>query len=157
MKVTNVTTDVKRTLTGVDLGLLLVRAALGVVFVMHGWQKVTTMGHAGFAGFLASLGVPFPAAAAAIVIAVELGGGIAMLAGLLARPAALLLAINMLVAGTLVHLPNGFFLPNGFEFTFVLMLISLAVTAAGAGAYSLDARLFRPKQHTAAAPERIAA
>jgi putative oxidoreductase len=118
---------------------------------------VTTIGHAGFAGFLTSVGVPFPATAAAIVIAVELGGGIAMIAGLLARFAGLLLAVNMLVAGTLVHLKNGFFLPTGFEFTFVLMLASLAVTAAGAGAFSLDARLFRPAPRTSAAPERIAA
>jgi putative oxidoreductase len=157
MRATNVTNDVKRASTGVDLGLLLVRAALGVVFLLHGWQKVTTIGHAGFTGFLTSLGVPFPAAAAAIVIAVELGGGIAMLAGLLARSAGLLLAVNMLVAGTLVHLKNGFFLPNGFEFTFVLMLASLAVTAAGAGAFSLDAWLFRPKRQLPETRERIAA
>ena len=154
MKVMN---DVKRTSTGVDLALLLVRVALGVVFVMHGWQKLTTIGHAGFAGMLASMGVPFPAAFAAIVLAVELGGGLAILAGLLARPAGLLLAVNMLVAGSLVHLKNGFFLPNGFEFTFVLMLLSLAITAAGAGAYSLDARLFRPAPQLPAAQDRIAA
>jgi putative oxidoreductase len=154
MKVMN---DGKRTSPGLDLGLLLVRVALGVVFVMHGWQKVTTIGHAGFAGFLASMGVPFPAAFAAIVIAVELGGGIAMLAGLLARPAGLLLAVNMVVAGTMVHLKNGFFLPNGFEFTFVLMLLGLAVTAAGAGAYSLDAWLFRPAPQLPASQDRIAA
>ena len=106
---------------------------------------------------LASMGVPFAPAFAAIVLAVEIGGGLAMLAGLLARPAGLLLAVNMLVAGSLVHLKNGFFLPNGFEFTFVLMLISLAVTAAGAGAFSLDAWLFRPAPRTHDLHEKIAA
>ena len=147
MKVMN---DVKRASTGVDLALLLVRIALGVVFVMHGWQKVTTIGHAGFAGMLASMGVPFAPAFAAIVLAVEIGGGLAMLAGLL-------LAVNMLVAGSLVHLKNGFFLPTGFEFTFVLMLISLAITAAGAGAYSLDARLFGPAPQAPDVREKVAA
>ncbi|HEX7779815.1 MAG TPA: DoxX family protein [Vicinamibacterales bacterium] len=154
MKVMN---DVKRASTGVDLALLLVRIALGVVFVMHGWQKVTTIGHAGFAGMLASMGVPFAPAFAAIVLAVEIGGGLAMLAGLLARPAGLLLAVNILVAGSLVHLKNGFFLPTGFEFTFVLMLISLAITAAGAGAYSLDARLFGPAPQAPDVREKVAA
>ena len=154
MKVMN---DVKQTSTGADFALLLVRVALGVVFVMHGWQKVTTIGHAGFAGMLASMGVPFAAAFAAIVLAVELGGGLAMLAGLLARLAGLLLAVNMLVAGSLVHLKKGSSLPTGFESTCAVMLRSPALTAAGAGAYSLDARLFRPAPQLPATQDRIAA
>jgi putative oxidoreductase len=127
----------------VDLALLLVRLALGIVFVMHGWQKLTAIGVDNFAGMLASLGVPFPGVNAVIVTAVELVGGLAMLAGLLVRPAGLLIAVNMIVAAATVHLKNGFFLPNGYEFTLVLMLASLAISAAGAGAYSLDAWFFR--------------
>ena len=133
----------------VDLGLLLVRLALGIVFVMHGWQKLTVIGVDGFAGMLASLGVPFPAVNAVIVTAVEFVGGWAMLAGHFASPVGLLIAFNMIVAAATVHLKNGFFLPAGYEFTLVLMLASLAISAAGAGAYSLDARLFRRE------PERV--
>ena len=142
----------------VDLGLLLIRLALGIVFVMHGWQKVAGIGFDGFTEALASLGVPFPALNAAIVIAVELGGGLAMLTGVLVRPIGLLIAFVMIVAAATVHLKNGFFLPAGYEFTLVLMLASLAMSAAGAGAYSLDAWLFRSTPaRVDAARERIAA
>jgi len=145
--------------TNVDLGLILVRLALGTVFVMHGWQKLSVMGLAGVAGFLTTLGIPVPSVSAALLIAAELGGGLLMLAGLFARPAGLILAFNMVVAASTVHLKNGFFLPNGYEFTFTLFLASLAIAAAGAGRYSVDA-LFgrRPAAEEIAAPRgRIAA
>jgi putative oxidoreductase len=123
----------------VDFGLFLVRLALGVVFAMHGWQKLSVMGLSGVAGFLTTLGIPFPTVSAALLIAAEFGGGLLMLAGLLSRPVGLILAFNMVVAASTVHLRNGFFLPSGFEFTFVLFLASLAIAAAGAGRYSVDA------------------
>ncbi len=65
----------------VDAGLLLLRLALGIVFVLHGWQKATEFGVSGLSGSLASLGIPFPGVNAAILIATELGGGLALLAG----------------------------------------------------------------------------
>lgn len=133
--------------TNVDLGLLLLRLALGIVFVMHGGQKLA-MGPTTVAGFLSTLGFPFPVLNAWLLIAVELGGGLALLAGFLARPAGVLLAVNMLIAMTTVHLRNGFFLPNGYEFTLTLILANLAVAAAGAGAYSLDAWLSRARPVT---------
>ena len=142
----------------VDLGLLILRAALGIVFVMHGWQKATEFGLSGLAGSLATLGIPFPEVNAALLIATELGGGLAMLAGAFARVAGVLLAFAMIVATITVHLANGFFLPNGYEFTLTLMLASLAVTAAGAGAYSVDSRLFRQaKNEVFAETRRVAA
>ena len=45
--------------TSTDLGLLILRIALGVVFVMHGGQKLFVMGPSALAGFLGSIGVPF--------------------------------------------------------------------------------------------------
>ena len=54
--------------TNVDLGLMLVRLALGTVFVMHGWQKLSVMGLAGVAGFLTTLGIPVPSVSAALLI-----------------------------------------------------------------------------------------
>ena len=122
----------------IDLGLLLARVALGVVFAMHGWQKLTTMGFGGFAGMLASLGVPFPEVNSAIVITLEFLGGLAMLAGLAARPLGVLLAFNMAVAAATVHLKNGFFLPAGSEFALALLGASATLAVAGAGAWSLD-------------------
>ena len=142
MKLTS-TSRLRALATGnADAGLLLLRLALGIVFVMHGWQKATEFGVSGLGGSLASLGIPFPTVNAALLIATELGGGLAMLAGVFARFAGVALAFAMTVATITVHLPNGFFLPNGYEFTMTLFFASLAIAAAGAGAYSVDARLF---------------
>jgi putative oxidoreductase len=143
----------------VDRGLLLLRAALGTVFVAHGAQKLLGFGLAGTAGFLESLGVPFPALNAALLIGVEIGGGMALLAGLFTRLSGALLAFAMLVALVTVHLPNGYFLPNGVEFVLTLLLASVALTQTGAGRYSLDARLSGRTEVPARADEdvRIAA
>ena len=53
------------------------------------------------------------------------------------------MAFTMAVALTTVHLANGFFLPAGFEYTFTLLIASLAIVLTGPGAYSVDARLGR--------------
>jgi putative oxidoreductase len=127
--------------SSIDRGLLLVRLALGVVFVMHGWQKVTVFGVDGLAGGFAQMGFPVPTLNAIVVTAVELLGGLSLLAGAGTRIAAVLLAFTMAVATVVAHGASGFFLPNGYEFTLTLMLASLALTQTGAGAYSLDNRL----------------
>jgi len=123
--------------------LLLLRGALGIVFIAHGWQKLTVFGLSGLSGFLANAGMPLPTVNAAILITVELVGGLALVAGLGTRVASALLAFTMAVAVGLVHLGNGFFAQsNGFEYPFTLMLVLLSLVMTGAGAYSVDARLF---------------
>jgi putative oxidoreductase len=126
----------------IDRGLLLIRAALGLVFVMHGWQKLTVFGLSGTAGFLGQLGVPAPTLNAVLLISVELLGGALLLAGAGTRIVGLLLAFAMSVAAIAAHGAGGFFLPTGYEFALTLGLISLAVAFTGAGRYSVDARLF---------------
>lgn len=126
----------------IDRGLLLIRLALGVVFAMHGWMKLTVYGLAGTAGFLADLGVPFANVNAVALIAVELVGGILLAVGAGTRVVGALLAFSMLVATVAAHGANGFFLPSGYEFTLTLTLVTLAIVLTGAGRYSLDARLF---------------
>ena len=138
----------------IDRGLLLLRAALGIVFVAHGGQKLFTMGPENVAGFLGQLGVPFAGLSAILLIAVELGGGLLLLAGALTRVAALLIAGAMAVATLTVHAANGFFLPNGVEFTLTLMLASLALVMTGAGAYSVDAQLASRRRTPAPATTR---
>lgn len=124
-----------------DRGLLLLRIALGVVFVMHGWQKLAIYGVSGVAAGFGQLGFPAPMANAVLITAVELIGGVLLLAGLGTRLVGAALAFAMLVATLTVHAAAGFFLPSGYEFTLTLMLVSLALTQTGAGRYSVDARL----------------
>ena len=142
------------------LGLLSLRVGLGMVFVAHGAQKLMTFGLAGTAGFLDQLGVPFPGANAAALIAVELFGGLALLAGAATRVSSALLAVAMTVATLLVHLPNGFFLAaNGYEYTLMLGFATVALALTGPGAWSVDALVARRRSARAVdrTPVRIAA
>lgn len=114
------------------------RVVVGLVFVVHGGQKLFAFGLAGTAGFLGSLGIPLPTVAAVALIAVELLGGLALLVGAFTRVAALLLAADMLGAALLVHLPKGFFLPDGVEFVLTLLGGTLTLAGTGPGMLSVD-------------------
>jgi putative oxidoreductase len=119
-------------------GTTVLRVVLGLIFAAHGAQKFFVMGPDALGGFFANIGIPFAALSAYIVIAVELLGGIAMVAGLGTRSVAALFSIVMLVAIATVHGAQGFFLPNGYEFNLVLVAASVAVVLQGAGAFALD-------------------
>ena len=125
-----------------DWGLLVLRIAVGVVFAVHGAQKLWLFGIDGTAGFLGSLGVPLPQIAAIVVILVELVGGLALLVGLGTRYVAALLAVNMVVALVTVHLANGFFVDGGgVEFVLVLLAAALFFALNGGGRLAVDRRL----------------
>jgi putative oxidoreductase len=127
---------------------LVVRLGLGIVFVAHGSQKV--LGWFGGAGLRATMEgfgkMGIPPAAAALAAFVELLGGLALVVGLLARPAALGIMIVMLVAIAKVHARHGFFLNfqgvpgrgHGYEFNFVLIAMALSILIGGAGVLSVD-------------------
>ena len=66
-------------------GLVPLRAAIGTVFLMHGGQKLFVFGLTGTADIMGKIGIPVPALAATVVIAVELVGGLSILAGLKTR------------------------------------------------------------------------
>jgi putative oxidoreductase len=137
--------------SAVDAALAIVRIATAVIFIAHGWQKVFQFGIAGVTQGFTQMGIPLPGITAPLVAYLELVGGALLLLGLLTRPLALLLAVDMLGAMFLVHFKNGCFLPNGFEFTFILLATSLALVLAGAGAYSLDAVISK-RRATVATP-----
>jgi putative oxidoreductase len=103
------------------------RLALGVVFAIHGGQKLFAFGLAGTAGFLAQVGMPLPTVAAAGVIAVELLGGLALVLGAATR-----------VALLTVHLRGGFFVPDGIEFVLTLLAGALTLAVLGPGVPSVD-------------------
>lgn len=132
---------------------LVVRLGLGVVFFAHGSQKV--LGWFGGRGLRATVngfkGMGIPPAAAVIAALIEFLGGLAMIVGFLARPAAIGLIVVMAVAIAKVHAPHGFFINfsmtpgkgHGFEFNLVLIAIALSILIGGAGAWSID-RLLVP-------------
>ena len=69
----------------------------------------------------------------------EFFAGLLLIVGLLVRPAALVLAVTMLVAIITVHIENGFFMAtNGYEFALALLVISVTLVIRGAGSFSLD-------------------
>ena len=119
-------------------GLLILRVAVGVVFLMHGGQKLFVFGLPGVAGMLTTLGIPAPSVAAVVLSLVEFVGGALLVIGLFTRYAAALIVIDMAVAILKVHLPNGFFLPRGYEFPLILLCACAALVLLGAGAWSID-------------------
>jgi putative oxidoreductase len=124
-----------------NAALAILRSVVGVVFVAHGAQKLFVYGFAGVTGAFEGMGVPLANLVGPGVAVLEFAGGLALIAGLLTRPAAAGLAATMLGALVLVHLPAGFFMPNGMEFVLTLFAASVVLVLTGAGAWSVDAQL----------------
>jgi putative oxidoreductase len=127
----------------VGLDTLSLRIGAGVIFAAHGAQKLFGWfggyGLEGTAGWMASIGLEPGMMMAAMAGSAEFFGGLLLIIGLLVRPAALVLAITMLVAIVIVHLQNGLFMANnGFEFGLALLAISIALVFRGAGSLSVD-------------------
>lgn len=139
--------------TGTDAAVLLLRVALALIFIPHGWAKV--MGNGGVAAFVQDLpSYGIPTFLGYIAAWSELAGSILLLAGLLTRIDAFLLACTMGVATFVVQLPdvlreaqpgaNRYFAAmHGIELPFALMAAALAVVILGPGRLSLDAVIWR--------------
>ena len=123
-------------------GIALLRVVTGIIFLMHGQQKLFEFGIGGVTGMMTGLGVPAPGFMAIVVTLVELVGGIALILGAFTRIAALLVAIDVLAAFYLVHLPNGFFASNGgVELVLILATVGVTLVLTGPGAMALDSLL----------------
>lgn len=121
-----------------DYAPLVLRLAVGIVFFMHGWQKLEG-GLPGVTGFVGSLGFPMPEVFAVLLVTAELAGGAFLVLGLLTRWAAKALIVVSLVALFAVHLPNGFFMQTGgYEFILVLLAGCVSLLLSGGGKWSLD-------------------
>ena len=120
------------------LGLLVLRLALGTVFLVHGGQKLFSMGMAGTTEMLSRMGAPAAALTGPLLAIVEPLAGAALVLGLLTRLAGLAIAIDMLGAILIFHRLHGFFIPMGIEFVMMLCASGLALAALGAGPFSVD-------------------
>jgi len=137
--------DFKRFLsTDAGWGMFVLRITTGIIFIGHGAPKFGLIGErtlAGTAGFIESLGIPFPMAGAFLVAFFETFGGAMLIIGLLTRFWSAGLAFAMLIAVTMVHLEAGMFGQGGYQWALLLMACSLALMFEGAGNASLDKKL----------------
>jgi len=131
---TSVTSNTPR---AADCGVALLRASLGIMWTAHALLKLFIFTLPGTAQFFQSVGLPgflaYP------VFAVELLGGIALVLGIYARQAALLLVPIMPVA-TSVHIGNGWVHTSpggGWEYPVFLISASIALWLAGDGGLCL--------------------
>lgn len=121
--------------------LTFVRVALGLIFFMHGSQKV--LGWYGGQGLSATVQMMqqngLPAALAYLVCLGEFLGGLGLIFGALSRVAAL--GIFMIMAGAVVtvHGQHGFFMMNkGYEYNLALMAMAVAIMLGGPGKMAID-------------------
>ena len=129
--------------TNIGFDTLAVRVAVGIIFAAHGAQKLFAWfggyGLEGTAGWMDSIGLGPGLLMATLAGSAEFFGGLFLIAGLLVRPAAFVLAITMIVAIVTVHFENGLFMSaNGYEFGLALLAISISLVIRGAGSLSAD-------------------
>jgi putative oxidoreductase len=124
-------------------GITALRIAVGIIFAAHGSQKLFGLfggyGLTGTAQWMESIGLGPGLLMALLSGSAEFFGGLALIFGLLVRPAAVVLAFTLVVAILSVHIHNGLFMANnGYEFALALLGATVAVLIEGAGKLSLD-------------------
>jgi putative oxidoreductase len=121
-----------------DIGLTILRVAIGAIFMAHGGQKLFVWGFDGVAGGFAQMGIPMAGVMGPFIGLLEFFGGAALIVGLLTRLASFGLASTMVVAILVAHLKNGFFNPAGIEFPLSLLASTVLLVLTGAGSWSVD-------------------
>lgn len=121
-----------------DAGKLILRLAVGILILLHGISKLST-GIGGIAGMLTSHGLP--AGVAYLVYVGEILAPVLMIIGVLTRPAAVVVVINMLFALFLAHSSQFFTLGKtggwSLELQGMFLFGALAVALLGAGRFSV--------------------
>ena len=130
----------------------ILRVVVGFLFAAHGWQKYNEWTIAGTTAAFGDMGIPMAEVTAPVIATLELVGGIALILGLLTRPIAILLVLDMLGALVLVHLSAGVFVANnGYELVLLLGAAALALALVGPGRASADYALFGRRKSRASA------
>jgi putative oxidoreductase len=128
---------------------LLLRLALGVMFVAHGLLKVFVFTLPGIVGFFESVG--FPGWLAYLTVLAEVGGGALLILGAYTRWVALAL-LPVLLGAAQVHWGNGWMFSaegGGWEYPMFLAIASVVLALLGDGAYALRLPQLRPARHAA--------
>lgn len=130
-----------------NIGLLIIRLVIGLLFVGHGAQKLFGWfggyGPKGTGGWFESIGIKPGVTMAILAGLAELIGGLLFALGFLTPLAGILIAGTMAMAIIKVHAPNGLWATaNGYEFNLTLLAVAIGVALIGPGQYALDAFLF---------------
>jgi putative oxidoreductase len=130
-----------------NIGLLLIRLVIGVLFIGHGAQKLFGWfggyGLKGTGGWLESIGMKPGVTMALMAGLTELIGGILFALGLITPLGGIMIAATMVVAIAKVHGANGLWsTSNGYEYNLVLLAVTIGIALVGPGQYALDAFLF---------------
>lgn len=125
------------------LAALVLRIPVGLTLAAHGSQKLFSWfggyGLEGTGQWMASIGLEPGYLMALLAGSAEFFGGLALVLGLLTRPAALATAFTMLIAIFSVHIGNGLFMSNnGYEYALTLLAVTVALAIQGGGRYALD-------------------
>ena len=127
--------------SAVDISLLILRVVVGVIFAMHGSQKLFgAFDGKGLEQTVAMMGggvIPY------LVVIGEFFGGLGLIFGFLTRFSAASLIVIMIGAIAMVHGKNGFFAPAGYEYNLALIGLLLPIFICGPGRLSIG-RLFMP-------------
>ncbi|MDQ0201739.1 DoxX family protein [Neobacillus ginsengisoli] len=131
----------------INIGLLIIRLVIGVLFIGHGAQKLFGWfggyGLKGTGGWFDSIGMKPGVTMALFAGLAELIGGILFALGLLTPLAGILIAGTMVMAIVKVHAPNGLWATsNGYEYNLTLLAVAIGIALIGPGQYALDSFLF---------------
>jgi len=131
----------------INIGLLIIRLVVGLLFVGHGAQKLFGWfggyGLKGTGGWFESIGMKPGVTMALIAGLAEFFGGLMFALGLLTPLAGILIAGTMAMAIVKVHAQNGLWsTSNGYEYNLTLIAVALGIALIGPGQYALDVFLF---------------
>jgi putative oxidoreductase len=122
---------------GAGLPRILLRGALGGTMIAHGMKHGRSLD--GTAGWFESIGFREPRLQARVSSVVEVGSGVALLAGVATPLSASAVVGTMTVAYRTVHQPNGYFITGeGWEYVGFISAAAIALSALGSGRWSVD-------------------
>ncbi len=136
--------------TDCSVSALVLRVPVGVILAAHGAQKLFGLfggyGLEGTGQWLASIGLEPGFLMALLSGCGEFFGGLALVIGLLTRPAAVVVAFNMLIGIIFVHFKAGLFISDGgYEYALTVFVVAVALAIQGGGRFSVDSALSSDK------------